>query len=491
MRWLCLWLPQLALEILPFPVPSTQPTVISHTVQQRTLIWLANPAAQHLGIKRGMSLAMAQALVPGLTIFTRTDSAEALARAQVATIALQFSSDVQLTQGGAILLEIERSALLFRKPQQLLQQLQHAIAALGYSVQAQFGWGATAALVLSRLPTLTQTGPIALQQALRQAPLRCLSRDGRVPRKWLEHFQQIGVQRIGDLLDLPRPALGRRFGQELLDYLARLQAQQPDTFAPFQLPETFQQSIELPRETDQVDALLFPIRRLFLALESYLRTRQLAVNRLQILLGQHRRKPQAINVGTVAPSWLASEWLSLCRLRLERQPLLAPVLEISVKAEQFVPLTPTRAQLFASQEDERNHEQQLLSILRARLGDSAVQQFAVAASWWPEHAMTIRAVAATTADDAISADEIPAVAAERPLVLLAHPQPLKSLRDVPQYRGPLCFEPEAEWLQSEWWQQQWAQREYRIARNPAGERLWLFRDSQTPGQWYLHGVFGC
>lgn len=488
MRWLCLLLPRLALETLSFSVPASQPTVIAHSLQQRTMVWLPNPAAEAQGIKRGMSLAMAQALVPGLTVFTRTESAEALAREQVATIALQFSSEVQITQGGAILLEIERSALMFHDPQQLLTQLQQAVAALGYSLQAQFGWGSTAALVLSAMPAVTDMAPAALQQALRQAPLRCLRRDGRVPRQWLEHFQQVGVRRIGELLALPRPALGRRFGRELLDYLARLEAQQSDQFHRYQLPERFQQSVDLPRETEQVDALLFPIKRLFLALENYLRTRQLAVNRLQLLLGQHRRKPQLIQIGTAAPSWLASDWLALCRLRLERQPLLAPVLELTVKAEQFVPLTPARKQLFASQEDEHNNEQQLLSILRARLGDNAVQQIAVADSWWPEQAMTVST--ATTA--APSEDgEIPVVAAERPLALLPHPHPLKSYHGQPQYRGPLQFEPETEWLQSEWWQQQWTQREYRIARNPAGERFWLFRDSQAPEQWYLHGLFGC
>jgi len=287
---------------------------------------------------------------------------------------------------------------------------------------------------------------------------------------------------------LPRPALGRRLGHELLDYLARLEAQQPDPFCQFQLPEVFSQSIELPRETEQADALLFPINRLFQALENYLRTRQLAVNRLELRLGQHRRQPQIVHIGTVAPSWLASEWLALCRLRLERQPLLAPVIELTVKAEQFVPLTPKRTQLFASSEDEHNNEQQLLSILRARLGDSAIQQLHVNDSWWPELAMTVRTASAAAATEA---DAIPTVAAERPLVLLAHPQPLKNHHGQPQFRGPLQFEPAVEWLQSEWWRQQWSQREYRIARNPAGERLWLFRDSQSPEQWYLHGRFGC
>ena len=488
MRWLCLLLPQLALETLSFSVPETQPTVIVHTVQQRTLVWLPNSAAASRGIRRGMTLALAQALVPGLALFTRNPAAELLAREQVATIAMQFSSDVQLSQGGAILLEIERSALLFHEPSQLLEQIQQAIAALGYSVHAQFGWGSTAALVLSALPTISHPSAEILQQALWQAPLRCLRRDGRVAPQWLEHFQQVGVRRIGELLALPRPALGRRFGRELLDYLARLELQQPDQFNRYQLPERFAQSIELPRETEQVDALLFPIKRLLSALESYLRTRQLAVNRLQIRLGQHRRKPQIINIGTVAPSWLANDWLTLCRLRLERQPLLAPVLEVAVQAEQFVPLTPVRTQLFASQEDEQNHEQQLLSILRARLGDSAIQQMAVCDSWWPEQAMIVTTAAPSLSPDAAA---IPIVAAERPLTLLPHPQPLKLHKGLPQYRGPLIFEAEVEWLHSEWWQQQWTQREYRIARNPAGERLWLFRDNHAPEQWYLHGLFGC
>ena len=29
-----------------------------------------------------------------------------------------------------------------------------------------------------------------------------------------------------------------------------------------------------------------------------------------------------------------------------------------------------------------------------------------------------------------------------------------------------------------------------VARNPAGVRLWVFRDRQPAGRWFLHGVFG-
>jgi len=45
-------------------------------------------------------------------------------------------------------------------------------------------------------------------------------------------------------------------------------------------------------------------------------------------------------------------------------------------------------------------------------------------------------------------------------------------------------------IESGWWDGRDVQRDYYVARNPAGVRLWLFRDRQSAGRWFLHGVFG-
>ena len=33
-------------------------------------------------------------------------------------------------------------------------------------------------------------------------------------------------------------------------------------------------------------------------------------------------------------------------------------------------------------------------------------------------------------------------------------------------------------------------RDYYLARNPRGARLWVYQDLRSVAEWYLHGIFG-
>ena len=71
----------------------------------------------------------------------------------------------------------------------------------------------------------------------------------------------------------------------------------------------------------------------------------------------------------------------------------------------------------------------------------------------------------------------------RPLWLLDEPQPCSS---------PLEFEEGCECLESGWWDGQDISRDYFIARNRQGMRLWVFRNRRDtdPRGWFVHGYFG-
>ena len=72
----------------------------------------------------------------------------------------------------------------------------------------------------------------------------------------------------------------------------------------------------------------------------------------------------------------------------------------------------------------------------------------------------------------------------RPLWLLDRPEPCDVDRLVLE-EGPECIE-------SGWWDGHDVARDYYIARNPQGARLWVFRNRRetTAGaRWFLHGWF--
>ncbi|QGX38564.1 Y-family DNA polymerase [Permianibacter aggregans] len=482
MRWLCLWFPKLAVELADRLNHEQKPLLVYQLQRQRLMVWQANGAAQTLGIKPGISVGSAQALAADLLTCARDLIAEQQAHQHLALIASQFSSDVQLTEGGAVLLEIERSLRLFHGVQGLLAALEKEMRPLELSWRWQMGWGATATLVMSALQPVTDFSEPQLKAVLSRAPLRCLNRDRRCPNSWLHHLQQSGFRYFRDLEAIPRAALSKRFGREFLDYWQRLWGEKPDSLQVFRLPEVFDQRLALLAEVDALDALLFPAKRLLQDLEQYLRIRQKQVNHLRFFLYQDRQQSLEVDLHSAEPGSNVDTWLPLLKLRFEREQLAQPVREIRLQVLQFVELQPAKQQLFSTAADDQAGEQRLLSLLRARLGDYAVQFLHTTDDDWPERASTLGATPQTTS--------LSAMDGERPLCLLDTPVRLSTQHGMPHYRGALQFEPGVERFAARWWQDNNEQREYRIACNAKGERFWLFRRAEYPAQWYLHGLFG-
>jgi protein ImuB len=74
--------------------------------------------------------------------------------------------------------------------------------------------------------------------------------------------------------------------------------------------------------------------------------------------------------------------------------------------------------------------------------------------------------------------------------MLAHPEPLAVRDGHPLYQGLLVFEDGPERLETGWWDEDGIARDYFIAANPKGVRLWIYRNRSKDNGWYLHGIFG-
>ena len=89
-----------------------------------------------------------------------------------------------------------------------------------------------------------------------------------------------------------------------------------------------------------------------------------------------------------------------------------------------------------------------------------------------------------------------ALALQRPLWLTGTPVALDVSAGVPHYEGALTLRHGPERIASGWWESQGdgvdRARDYFVAENPAGVRLWVFRErvDETAVHWWLHGIFG-
>jgi protein ImuB len=136
---------------------------------------------------------------------------------------------------------------------------------------------------------------------------------------------------------------------------------------------------------------------------------------------------------------------------------------------------------------------QLVERLRARLGSEAVHGLDLVAEHRPEAAQKHGDVLVPAPPADLRPGQRPAEGegfpAPRPVWLLAVPQPLAG-GDPPCYEGALAIEAGPERIESGWWDGGDVRRDYYVARNPAGVRLWIFRERRAGGGWFLHGVFG-
>ncbi len=471
MLWVALYLPQLPIDTL--LRGAVLPDACAVAAGQRVLA--CERKARLRGVRPGMSLAAASALVPQLCIRPRDPSAETEALLGIAAWTMQFTPNVALDFPDTVLLEISRSLKLFGGEEPIERALSEEIAEMGFSSQIAAAPTPLAASWLARAG-IERMEAQDLKTALSPLPLAAL----RCEAETLQGLEAIGAATIGDLLALPRDGLARRFGQALLDNLDRALGTLPDPRTFYAPPARFHAGIELPAEATQTEALLFALRRLLAQLSGFLAARSGGIQRFLIKLGHRDAGTTEIAIGLVAPSRDAAHFALLARERLERVVLREPVRAIAVDADDVLPFAGDNLGLFPDEGGTLGNWQRLIERLRARLGAEAVRGVAVEADHRPERASVAREPGAKQ----LSLDF-----GERPFWLLDHPRPIEEIGAVPHYQGPLELLAGPERIESGWWDGEDIRRDYFIARNPNNAVVWVFRERGVQARWYLHGVF--
>jgi protein ImuB len=211
-----------------------------------------------------------------------------------------------------------------------------------------------------------------------------------------------------------------------------------------------------------------------------------------------------VDVGLAAPARDPGRLLKLLRERLERTRLAGPVESVELAVEGILPLAPASLDLWTARESPPGEAwPELLDRLRARLGGAAVQGLRLAADHRPERAF----VRTEPTLDEQPAQPLPP--GPRPLWLLGEPEPLRGMvrwndgygesrEPKPGWRGggPQRQDPGAltlvsgpERIETGWWDGEDVQRDYFVAEDRSGLRLWVFRERTGEHRWFLHGIF--
>lgn len=479
MLWVALELSALPLQLLERTRATASPLVVAEGPAQRPVIAFANAAARAAGVREGTAVAAARTLCDPLACVTRDPNAEQEALERLAGWALQFTPAVSIEPTG-IVLEVASSMRLFGGIARLLSLVRGGVRSLGFEAAIGVAPTPAGARVLAR----AQSRDLSVRScaSLEELPTRL----GELPLflvEWpgetLQRLADLGVVRMKDALALPREGFSRRFGPEVLLQLDRLVGRVPDPRKPHVAPSRFRARLELPAEADGVEAILFPLRRLLAEMEGTLRGQGSGVQEVALFLEQGKRYTR-VDLAFATPEREAEFILAIARERLGRLDLGAPVTGLRLVADQLHPFVPRNESWLPGREERAVGRARLVEKLSARLGTGRVFGIALADDHRPERGWQ----AASPGTPRITFDGGP-----RPAWLLHQPQKLIAREGAPHLQGELSLLAGPERIETGWWDGEAVQRDYYVAANPVGETLWVYRERNEAGAWFLHGIF--
>ena len=299
MLWLCLYFPNLPLEIFTRSSWEAAPLAVSIDQSHRQQVLIGNAAARSRGVHSGMSISAAYAVAGDLRVLPHNEAAEAAALEHLASWSTQFTSLVNLYPPQGLLLEIAGSLRFFGGLPLLLRHIRQGLKELGYEVRHAIAPTPLGAVLLARSGQSVEITDLAVMRT-RLAAISLTLMD--FPPKVLTSLRGLGTRTLGDCLCLPRDGLSRRFGPELLTYFDQMLGNIPDLRKPFIPPPCFESRLILPSEVDNTEALLFALRRLLLELTGFLIARDAGVQQLEIILAHRKSAATRLQLDLITPS---------------------------------------------------------------------------------------------------------------------------------------------------------------------------------------------
>ncbi|MCC5867578.1 MAG: DNA polymerase Y family protein [Gammaproteobacteria bacterium] len=445
----------------------------------------AAPRPQALAHASPRASVVAETLWLGVHLRGSTQLAAESGLERVALALAQFSPQLSLEPPDGLVVEVGASLRLFGGAATLRAAVARRLEALGTETWLALAPTPLAASWLARADGGDVAELAQLPGRLGELPVEVC----RWPATQAKLLQELGVRSLADCLRLPRDALSRRSSPALLQSLDRALGRSADPRRAWQPPAGFDDVLALPAETETLARLIEGVDWLIERLGLVLRRRDASVHRLLLSLCHANQATTRVALVLSQPSRDVAHLQALYAQRLERVMLPAPVMMLRLSVPRLeLDAAAESGELFARRTPAHPCAgvPQLIERLRARLGVSAVFGLCLVPEHRPENAWQ----AVNSPGGRINDAALPASAVHRPLWMLAEPVALAGQGGQPHYQGRLRIEQGPERIETGWWDGRDVARDYYIARNPPGMRLWIYRERIGARGWWLHGVFG-
>ena len=486
------------------------PLILVGREGSRRVVAALDAAAGRLGLRAGMPVARAQALVPGLVIADADPHGDAAGLHRLALWASgRFSPVVAADPPDGLVIDTTGADHLHGGEPAMLEALVARLAASGVEARAAVAdtWGAAhaAARFAIRPPHCRAGRPILVVPPggaapfLRGLPVAAL----RLEPDLVEGLRTLGLERIGELMDRPRAPLALRFGPQPASRLDQALGAVAEPVDPVRDADPVEARRVFGEPIAAAETIARNIGKLVTVLCAGLAERGLGARRLDLVFQRVDGTPQTVRVGTARPVRDAAR---LTRLLSEKIDTVDPGHGIEVMTLTAIvaePLAATQVASALAGEAEPDISG-LIDVLANRVGAHRLYRFAPVASEVPERSVARVPPLAPAADDGAGwRGDWP-----RPPRLLSRPEPIETMALLPDH-PPVWFAwrgvrrrvrradgPER--IHAEWWKRDAelaAVRDYFRVEDEAGGRYWIYRagdgeHAETGSQrWFLHGIF--
>ncbi|MDT9599207.1 DUF6504 family protein [Sphingosinicella rhizophila] len=478
-----------------------KPLVTVEHVGQRMTIAAACPVARRLGAQPGMPLARARAFLPGLEVVDADRPADAAFLDRLAFFAARrWTPRAAVSGPDGLWLDLEGVAHLFGGEENMGVRILHFCARLGLAARIAVADTPGAAHALARYGA----EPLILcpsgreHEAIAPLPIAAL----RVEEEVLGAARRLGLERIADLVAMPRAPLGRRFGALLLTRLDQALGHAGEAIRPILPLEPPSSLLRFAEPIATPEAIGEALRRLVASLVGTLTEQGLAARRLEWLCDRIDGRELKVAVGMARATRDADHLLSLLAAKIETIEPGYGIETMRLVARRCERLAPAAIHGALAGDAPAPDLAPLIDRLAGRLGARRLFRLSAMESDVPERSLR-RIPPLDEASD--WPRQWP-----RPVRLLACPEPIEKvvalLPDGPPrrftWRGKAHAVARAdgpERIYGEWWRrpkETESVRDYFQVEDEAGARFWIFRrgdgiDPRTGDlSWHLHGLFG-
>ncbi len=469
-------------------------------------LYALNDAAVRVGLRRGRALADARAICLGLMTRDADLSRDATALTMLAYWCQRYSPWVNVDGRDGLLLDISGCAHLFGGEEALCRDVQRRLGAQG--IQARIGLADTpgAAWALARYGKypVDIAPPDDAGERLKNLPVSALRLDDDV----VILLFRFGLKTIGSLINIPRPALARRFSsrtvsESVLQRLDQALGRRHESVTPLQAPPEYRSRLDFAEPVSSREAIEHALDDLSHNLTGKLAEDYKGAGRFSLVAYRVGGDVSRVSIALANASRSSAH---IKRLFAEKLDLMDPGFGIDtmmLEARMVEILSPDQHDLSAHQ-----GEKKALAVLTDRFlnrfGARHILTLSSQASHIPEQAAGLAPFTRDDDDTGLQAGLQP-----RPLSLLVAPEPVTVMAEVPEgppvrfswrkksYQVASALGPER--ISCPWWldddpaKARARTRDYYRVEDRAGHRFWLYREGlcrDGAGQhWYMHGMF--